>query len=128
MSLNRPEPAPLANDRPASWDLVIADMEQRPATAPPPIDEYDVRQLVIADMRERDAAGAAKYGTRLQPGNGRVQLVDAYQEALDLAVYLRTELAERHDGLVAALYSEALTIVVWLRAIYLRNLPPGAGR
>jgi hypothetical protein len=54
-----------------------------------------VWDLVIADMRERDASGLAKYGTRLQPGNGRDALVDAYQEALDLCVYLRQAIAER---------------------------------
>lgn len=124
MSLNTPEPAPRPSDQPASWDLVIADMERRgrtdlqlrrnPQLANP-------RDLAIADMRERDAAGEAKYGTRLRPGNGRDQLVDAFQESLDLAVYLRTSLAERHDGTVDALYDEALTIVVWLRAEILRR-------
>lgn len=53
--------------------------------------------LVLEDMRARDAAGAAKYGTRLQTGNGLDFLLDAYQEALDLAVYLRGAIYER-DG------------------------------
>lgn len=39
--------------------------------------------------RERDRLGVRKYGTRLRAHNGRRALVDAYQEALDLAVYLR---------------------------------------
>lgn len=65
-----PEPAPVPNDAPAVWDLVIED------------------------MRARDAAGLAKYGTRLQPHNGRDALVDAYQEALDLCVYLRQAIFE----------------------------------
>lgn len=51
--------------------------------------------LVIEDMIERDKTGWAKYGVRLQAGNGRDQLVDAYQEALDLAVYLRAAIEER---------------------------------
>ena len=53
--------------------------------------------LVIADMRARDAVGRARYGTPLQAHNGRDVLRDAYEEALDLAVYLRQALAER-DG------------------------------
>lgn len=53
--------------------------------------------LVLEDMRARDAAGAVKYGTRLHAGNGRDFLLDAYQEALDLAVYLRGAIYER-DG------------------------------
>lgn len=71
--LSNHQPAPEPNDRPAVWDLVIAD------------------------MRERDHVGRERYGTPLQPHNGRDALVDAYQEALDLAVYLRQAIAER-DG------------------------------
>lgn len=123
MSLNRPEPAPQLSDQPASWDLVIADMGRRERHRLILADgsEVDVGLAAVADMRERDATGEAKYGTRLRPGNGRDHLVDGYQEALDLAVYLRTSLAERHDGAVGALYDEALTIVVWLRAEILRR-------
>lgn len=51
--------------------------------------------LVVEDMRTRDALGAKKYGTPLQPFNGRDALVDAYQEALDLVVYLRQAIYER---------------------------------
>lgn len=69
-----PEPLPIPSPgEPAIWDLVLADMEAR------------------------DRAGAAKYGIRLQPHNGRDALVDAYQEALDLVVYLRQAIYER-DG------------------------------
>lgn len=51
--------------------------------------------LVISDLRERAQHGQAKYGVRLQAHNGRVALVDAYQEALDLAQYLRQEIEEK---------------------------------
>jgi hypothetical protein len=66
---------------------------------PPPIpnDHTSVWDLVIADMAERDRIGVLRYGTPLQPHNGRDALVDAYQECLDLAVYLRQAIAER-DG------------------------------
>jgi len=66
---------------------------------PPPIpsDRPAVWALVIADMQDRDHIGRERYGTPLQPHNGRDALVDAYQEALDLAVYLRQAIAER-DG------------------------------
>jgi hypothetical protein len=56
-----------------------------------------VWNLVVADMAARDFEGRRKYGTPLQPYNGRDALVDAYQEALDLAVYLRQAIFER-DG------------------------------
>lgn len=57
-----------------------------------------VWDLVIADMKTRDRQGEKKYGTPLRPHNGRDPLVDAYQEALDLAVYLRQALYERHGA------------------------------
>jgi len=46
------------------------------------------------DMKERRLMGIKKYGTPLQPNNGRNTLVDAYQEALDLVVYLRSKIEE----------------------------------
>lgn len=54
-----------------------------------------VWEIVIEDMKARDNAGRLKYGTPLQAGNGRNALWDAYQEALDLAVYLRQEILEK---------------------------------
>lgn len=65
---------------------------------PPPIpnDGVAVWDLVIADMAERDQTGRARYGTPLQVDNGRDHLVDAYQEILDLAVYLRAEIERQH--------------------------------
>lgn len=72
MSLNKEEPSPIPNSREAIWDLVIKD------------------------MKERDETGARRYGTRLQAHNGRDALVDAYQEALDLVVYLRQAIEERN--------------------------------
>lgn len=53
-----------------------------------------VWETVIADMQERDASGLRKYGTRLRPFNGRDSMVDAYQEGLDLVVYMRAKLIE----------------------------------
>lgn len=49
----------------------------------------DVLPLVIEDLRARDRIGTKKYGTTLQANNGRDAMVDAYQEALDLCMYLR---------------------------------------
>lgn len=51
--------------------------------------------LVLVDIKERDRIGQERYGTRLQAHNGRDALVDAYQEALDLAIYLRQAIEER---------------------------------
>jgi hypothetical protein len=49
----------------------------------------DCWELVLADMRDRRQMGIDKYGKPLRSDNGRDALVDAYQEALDLTVYLR---------------------------------------
>ena len=72
-SLNEKQPKSIPSSSPYIWDLVMAD------------------------IKERDVLGAEKHGTRLQAFNGRDVLKDAYQEALDLAVYLRQAIFER-DG------------------------------
>jgi hypothetical protein len=64
--------------------------------APPlPNASRSVQDMVIDDMQARKQVGMARYGTLLQVGNGRDMLRDAYEEALDLAVYLRGAIAER---------------------------------
>ena len=65
------QPAPTANNHPAVWPLVMVD------------------------MATRDKVGRERYGVPLQPFNGRDTLRDAYEEALDLAVYLRSIIYER---------------------------------
>jgi hypothetical protein len=55
----------------------------------------EVWNLVIQDMNARNEFGRSKYGVGLKPFNGRDTLLDAYEEALDLCVYLRTAIYER---------------------------------
>jgi hypothetical protein len=57
-----------------------------------------VWDLVLEDMKARDQLGMHRYGTRLEPFNGRDALQDAYEEALDLAVYLKQAIVERNGG------------------------------
>lgn len=69
-----------------------------PAANPQPAptgDGQPVLELVIADLQARDAVGRVKYGTTLRAHNGRDALMDAYQESLDQAMYLRQAIAER---------------------------------
>jgi len=54
-----------------------------------------IQSLVRRDLEEREHVGIQRYGTPLQPHNGRDALIDAYQEALDLACYLRQAIEER---------------------------------
>lgn len=55
----------------------------------------DICTLVKADLEGRAVMGKRKYGERLKPNNGRDALVDAYQESLDLCMYLRQVIVER---------------------------------
>lgn len=58
----------------------------------------DIVELVKADMEARAKVGAEKYGDRLTTGepchNGLSALQNAYEEALDLAIYLKKALME----------------------------------
>ncbi len=70
-NLSDAEPPPKQSDSPPMWDLVVDD------------------------MKERDRIGEKKYGRRLQAHNGRDPLIDAFQEHLDLIVYLRQAIFEK---------------------------------
>lgn len=50
---------------------------------------------VMIDLTERMEAGIKEYGEALRPNNGRDALQDAYEEALDLACYLKQAIIER---------------------------------
>lgn len=66
------------------------DAQPRPSTG-----DAEVWPLVLVDIEARQAFGMEKYGVPLRTNDGRKSLVDAYQEALDLVVYLRKEIEER---------------------------------
>lgn len=75
----------------------------------PKSDGPDIWPLVIKDMADRDHLGKTKYGIPLRSHNGRDALVDAYQEVLDMSVYLRQEIEERRDLIEAFRLACALT-------------------
>lgn len=54
-----------------------------------------VADFVLTDIQARVDAGELKYGTKLMTHNGRDALWDAYQEAIDLVMYLRQAILER---------------------------------
>ena len=70
----------------------MTKIEDQPAPEFQP--DKRIWELVVEDMQARDQVGRQRYGTPLQTFNGRDALVDAYQEALDLAVYLRQQIEE----------------------------------
>lgn len=57
----------------------------------------EIAPLVIADIESRMKIGEERYGERLKAFNGRNALQDAYEEALDLAIYLRQAMEERKN-------------------------------
>lgn len=106
----RDQPPPVANDKPAVWPLVIDDVKRLYA-----LKRRLACRMLIDDMTARDAVGRQRYGVPLQPFNGRAQMVDAYQEALDLCVYLRAAMCEGIDG-VAEMYERGLDLALEIRA------------
>lgn len=92
-----PEPMPTTNELPYMWPKSIT--------------------RIINIAKERDDFGAKKYGTRLQPFNGRDPLVDAFQEGLDQLVYIEQELFERQynnaviEAAVALVESQDLSLL-----------------
>lgn len=72
-------------------------LKQREGDQPLPIrnNATDIQTLVIQDIEERRQVGISRYGTALQPNNGRDALRDAYEEAIDLSMYLKQLMVER---------------------------------
>ncbi len=55
----------------------------------------EILPLVKADLDERIALGAAEYGSPLSTASVNDSLRYAYEQALDLALYLKQELMRR---------------------------------
>ena len=81
----------------SSYDITGTNMEDSEIIEQPAPQRNELRptwELVIEDMQERNSVGIQRYGTPLQPFNGRNNLIDAYFEVLDQAVYLRNRIEE----------------------------------
>jgi hypothetical protein len=81
---------PVVIRRPAHHDATVPEPPPKPS-------EGDVWRAVIEDMEARRLEGIQRYGTPLQPHNGRRALVDLYQELLDACVYLKQALMEKES-------------------------------
>lgn len=66
-----------------------AENEAKPESEKPIVD------LVTKDLSDRSRVGMGKYGKLLKANNGRNSLKDAYEEALDLAMYLKQAMVEQ---------------------------------
>ena len=69
---------------------------------PTPTTGMAIVDLVMMDILKRKEDGIKKYGTPLQAFNGRDSLQDCYEEAVDLAIYLRQLIEERSEQTVQA--------------------------
>lgn len=56
--------------------------------------DVSIQELVRKDLIYREEQGRQRYGAALHPYNGRSAILDAYDQALDLCVYLRQLIAE----------------------------------
>lgn len=90
--------AELGRRRRIEWQDAVDDAA-RPIVqpAPTPNDSVPVADQLQGYLSRRKALGVQRYGIALQAGNGRDALVDALEEAVDLAQYLAQAVIER-DG------------------------------
>jgi hypothetical protein len=105
---DKKEPAPVPNKEEYVQHLVMDDLA---AFAPDP-----VMAQIRDDLKSRAEYGLKKYGTLLQPHNGRNAKMDAYQEGLDYAVYLKQAMLEG-DDLVGEYYAVLGTLRVLCRRL-----------
>lgn len=77
--------------------LPVPTIEPADQPMPTPNRYPAIQDLVMEDLARRKALGIIRYGTPLQPHNGRDALRDAYEEAMDLTQYLRQAIFERDE-------------------------------
>jgi hypothetical protein len=92
-----PDDDQVVTEPPGAEYIVPPSLRLRPGdqSLPVPNGEESIQDSVIRDIQARRDLGIRRYGTPLQPFNGRDALRDAYDEALDLACYLKQAIVER---------------------------------
>ena len=118
MSATTEQPPPTAGSGSEVWPIIL----DRYRESPPEL---------LADMRARDSLGRERYGTPLRTWNGRDAVADAYQEALDLVVYVeqaRQRLAldggDAWADRLIAMREMAVVIAAGLRGLHAAGLVP----
>jgi hypothetical protein len=107
-----PQPAPQPGQR-VVLDQVVQDLRDRPG-------DLSEVEPIIADLAARAEMGFKKYGCYLQTHNGRDALMDAYQENLDLVMYLGQALQECGSDPVCwlevwGLYQRSMELAVMIK-------------
>lgn len=79
----------------------MTELKQRAGDQPLPVknDSDDIQSQVVADITRRRKVGISRYGTALQPHNGRDALLDLYEELLDGVMYVKQAMVERDQPL-----------------------------
>lgn len=72
----------------------MADHTEQPPPIPRP-GLPSIQAAVRADLESRERLGISRYGTALQPHNGRDALRDLYEELLDACCYIKQVITER---------------------------------
>lgn len=111
MSAHVEQPMPVRTDGPSIQGMVRADLALRPQST---------AGQVAADLVIREQVGVQRYGTSLQAFNRRDALRDAYEEAVDLAVYLKQAIVEGYGGLGGA-YDQAIGLACLLKLAMLNR-------
>lgn len=73
-------------------------LREREGDQPLPIKHFnaqDVQTAVVEEINKRRELGISRYGTALQPHNGRDGLRDLYEELLDAVMYTKQVMLER---------------------------------
>jgi hypothetical protein len=101
-----------------TWDLVIDDLEARQDRLDTP---SPTLAAVIDGGRLRSLIGQQRYGVPLHPHNGRDSLIDALEELLDAAVYLRNEAIEHppapNDLRLRQVYDQTIGLAITVRGL-----------
>jgi hypothetical protein len=77
--------------------MKIRAVDEHDQVMPTPNNLPCIQDLVMEDIAKRKEIGIQRYKTGLQPFNGRDGLQDAFEEALDLCMYLRQLIYERDN-------------------------------
>lgn len=92
--------------------------KQRPEdqVLPTPNEYPSVHAQVAADLMERERIGVSRYGTPLQPFNGRDADQDLYEELLDAAAYMKQRMIEKAAARSrGGAFPNMMQAWVWLR-------------
>ena len=86
-----PQPSPIQNSGSDVWFYAIGNLMTMPDAQ---IQDDPMFDRLLEDCKNRRQFGMHKYHTPLQMHNGRIPLVDLYQELLDAIAYANQEKGE----------------------------------